>query len=88
MRKQKVHASGAVAEELPDHSLPLRANVINALHFGPDTSGLSFEAWPELIRLRAYQLFESRGRQPGRELDDWLAAERELRHHYRVDGAP
>jgi hypothetical protein len=31
------------------------------------------------IRSRAYQLFEDRGRQPGRELDDWLRAEQETR---------
>ena len=33
------------------------------------------------IRIRAYQLFEARGCQPGHELDDWLQAEREVKHH-------
>jgi len=32
----------------------------------------------DLIRARAYSLFESRGRQPGHALDDWLQAEREI----------
>jgi len=32
----------------------------------------------ELIRARAYSAFESRGRQPGHALDDWLQAEREI----------
>ena len=32
----------------------------------------------ESVAQRAYQLYESRGREPGHELDDWLAAEREL----------
>ena len=32
----------------------------------------------ELIRARAYRLFESRGQQPGHALDDWLQAEREI----------
>lgn len=32
----------------------------------------------ELIRLRAYELYEERGRQDGHELDDWLAAEAEV----------
>jgi HSP20 family molecular chaperone IbpA len=32
----------------------------------------------EKIRAKAYQLFESRGGEPGRELDDWLQAERQL----------
>lgn len=33
----------------------------------------------ESIALRAYELFERRGREHGRDLDDWLQAERELR---------
>ena len=33
---------------------------------------------PDEIRLRAYQIYEARGRQPGRDLDDWFQAEREL----------
>jgi DUF2934 family protein len=32
----------------------------------------------EDIRLRAYEIYLERGEQPGRELDDWLQAEREL----------
>jgi len=32
----------------------------------------------EGIRLRAYDIYLERGEQPGRELDDWLQAEREL----------
>jgi hypothetical protein len=30
------------------------------------------------VRARAYQLYEKRGRDDGRELDDWLQAEAEL----------
>jgi len=30
------------------------------------------------IRSRAYEIYIARGEQPGRELDDWLQAEREL----------
>ena len=30
------------------------------------------------IARRAYELFEARGRQDGYDVDDWLAAEREL----------
>jgi hypothetical protein len=36
------------------------------------------------IRVRAYQLFEACGRQPGRELDDWLQAERETKQQRRI----
>ena len=32
----------------------------------------------ERIRLRAYELFEARGREHGRDLDDWLQAEAEI----------
>lgn len=31
----------------------------------------------EEIRVRAYEIFLERGGEPGRELDDWLQAERE-----------
>ena len=31
------------------------------------------------IRLRAYQLYEARGRQDGHALDDWLRAKEEIR---------
>jgi hypothetical protein len=30
------------------------------------------------IRIRAYEIYLERGDQPGRDLDDWLQAEREL----------
>jgi hypothetical protein len=33
----------------------------------------------ELIRRRAYELFEERGRQSGHDGDDWLRAEQEAR---------
>jgi hypothetical protein len=33
----------------------------------------------DAIALRAYELFEERGREPGRDVDDWLRAERELK---------
>jgi hypothetical protein len=33
----------------------------------------------EEIRPRAYDIYLERGEQPGRELDDWLQAERELK---------
>lgn len=34
---------------------------------------------PEAIRLRAHQIFVTRGGIPGRELEDWLLAEHELK---------
>lgn len=35
----------------------------------------------EQIRCRAYQIFEQHGRIDGRQLDDWLEAEREIMTH-------
>ena len=43
---------------------------------GPDHGSL--ELTEEYIRLRAYQLWEQRGRQEGREVEDWLQAEAEV----------
>src|SRR5271163_3326619 len=40
----------------------------STLHYGADTSGCPVECVPDLIRKRAYQLFEQRGCQPGHEL--------------------
>ena len=31
------------------------------------------------VRLRAYQLYEARGRKEGHELEDWFRAEEEIR---------
>lgn len=36
----------------------------------------------EIARL-AYHFYETRGRLDGQDIDDWLAAEKELTHHYR-----
>ena len=33
---------------------------------------------PDAVAVRAYALFEERGREPGRDLDDWLRAEHEV----------
>jgi len=43
-------------------------------------TGVQPHCVPELVRRRAYELFEARGRQSGHELDDWLQAEREVKH--------
>ncbi len=37
----------------------------------------------EQIRQRAYEIYQRRGGQGGRDLDDWLEAERELRREER-----
>ncbi|HWX18812.1 MAG TPA: DUF2934 domain-containing protein [Candidatus Binatia bacterium] len=49
------------------------------MHYGADTGGCAIECVPDLIRKRAYEPYEARGRQPDYELDDWLEAERETK---------
>jgi hypothetical protein len=46
------------------------------------TGGNNCPSHDEIARL-AYYLYETRGRRDGRDVDDWLSAERELAHHYR-----
>lgn len=41
-------------------------------------SGAGQAPSPDAVARRAYELFEERGREPGHELEDWLAAEAEL----------
>ena len=43
----------------------------------PPVSGVAFPAHA-LIARRAYELFLQRGAEHGRDLEDWLTAEREL----------
>jgi len=38
----------------------------------------SLEMTEDIIRYRAYQLFEQRGCEPGHDLEDWLQAEAEV----------
>jgi hypothetical protein len=35
-------------------------------------------ASPDAVATRAYELFQERGRVPGRDVEDWLRAEQEL----------
>jgi hypothetical protein len=44
-----------------------------------DRPGTAPPPSPEQIAERAYQRFVERGGEPGREVEDWLEAERELR---------
>jgi len=48
---------------------------------GPGTTCGYTICLQRLIQKRAYELYEARGARPGRELDDWLMAKKELKHH-------
>lgn len=52
--------------------MPDKIEVLSKLHLG------SLELTEEIIRIRAYELFEERGYQPGYDLEDWLQAEAEV----------
>ena len=51
----------------------------------PETGEVSVgnTARDEEIRRRAYEIYLERGEQPGRDLEDWLQAERELKRGVR-----
>jgi hypothetical protein len=46
------------------------------------TGGLDRPSRDEIARL-AYHFYETRGRHDGQDVEDWLAAEQQLIHHYR-----
>jgi hypothetical protein len=48
-----------------------------------DTGDINIE---ELVRRKAYDFFERRGRAPGDPVEDWLRAEREVRGEGRDRG--
>jgi hypothetical protein len=48
---------------------------------GTHTGGRFAPTQDEISKL-AYSLYESRGRQDGHDIEDWLAAEQQLVRHY------
>jgi hypothetical protein len=44
----------------------------------PTEANLNSPELEEQIRVRAYELYEQRGKDEGHEIDDWLQAEAEL----------
>jgi hypothetical protein len=65
-------------------NLNQQSHKTSSIYSGPHTGGCPIECVPDLIRKRAYQFFEERGFEPGHELDDWLRAELEIKHHLNV----
>ena len=52
------------------------ATRVDGLETEPQTNTLALE---DRIRKRAYELHQVRGGAPGKDLDDWLQAEREIK---------
>ncbi|MDT8067062.1 MAG: DUF2934 domain-containing protein [Terriglobia bacterium] len=68
-RKTPVAVAQETAQQVPENG-----NVQAMQASGSQRNGSD-----ELIRQRAYELWEQRGRQHGRDADDWYRAESELR---------
>jgi len=51
------------------------------------TSNLSQDARKDLISKKAYELYVQRGRTPGREMEDWLAAEKLVERDLQSGGS-
>jgi hypothetical protein len=69
----------------PAAAPPARNDAATSRPPQPASDPESFERLNELIRLRAYELYEKRGRGEGLELEaqDWLQAEQEVMEQYR-----
>ena len=50
---------------------------------GKNTSGRAPRPSRDEVARLAYEFYEARGRRDGQDVDDWLAAERQLTLHYR-----
>ena len=48
---------------------------------GMYTGGRNYPTRDE-VAVCAYHIYETRGRQDGYDIEDWLLAEQELKHHY------
>ena len=51
------------------------------LSHAQETRDCSGRCLLEIIRARAHQIYEARGRAEGYDLDDWLQAESEIKQH-------
>jgi len=56
-------------------------HVLAPSNLGKNIDRRSHPTHDEIAHL-AYSLYESRGRQEGHQMEDWLRAEQELEHHY------
>lgn len=61
----------------------LTAVLTSAHAMSKDTTGGRERPTQDEIARLAYHFFETRGRQAGHDLEDWLTAEQQLHHHYR-----
>jgi hypothetical protein len=65
-------------ETVEDSNTDVRSEPSGNASGGPETGSDVARDATDSIALRAYQRYEDRGREHGRDVDDWVAAEREL----------
>jgi hypothetical protein len=73
---KKGKGSGMTTKSKPNETLEVHLRAVQ-----PPTEDVAVKHEPnhDQIRRRAYEIYLEGGSLPGRELDDWLRAERELR---------
>lgn len=54
------------------------------IKFGPDTTGDLTVCLLHSIQKRAYEIYQARGGEPGREMEDWLKAENDIKRHFNI----
>ena len=64
----------------PKAPTQLKAKIVVDPKSSPGRVAMMPDASPsqDMIRTRAYELYETRGRQPGQDEQDWLHAEQEI----------
>src|SRR5262245_35950288 len=55
------------------------------MNYFHDTSIVCESSLHDRIRIRAFEIYEARGRVPDHAMDDWLKAEAEIRRHLGLD---
>ncbi len=79
--KSPVAAAEQVRQQSPDNNEQILQAVSTGGNGGSSSSGTkqTVSIGDEDVRRRAYELWEQRGRQHGRDADDWYRAEAEVR---------
>jgi len=73
-------SNGKAALNAPEISTAPQSKIASP---GPPASFIATQIDLETqIRMRAFQLYEERGCNPGQENDDWFRAEQEIRAHF------
>ena len=78
MSVQAIGSRGVIAEELPDI---ITTYASGEGEMAQDTGRRNSPTHDEIAQLD-FSLYESRGRQNGHDVEDWLQAERDLVRHY------